>query len=158
MANWYQAINTSKRFRLGTVKKDISGAEFIYGAGVASLAAGDWVVFNAGTYVPVRMLDTGPSTGQVAISASANTSATNFSWYMIQGATSLVPGLAGAVNIATGSTDKAPIAQSSTAGRSLGTGVVATKTVVGAFAVGVSAANVGNALLVYPIVAGGSLA
>lgn len=153
---WYQAINATKRYRLGTQKTSIDGSIWVYGKGVASLAVGDWVLFNAGTYTPVRMTDT-PLTGQVAVSGSANTSATNFSWYMIYGATTLTA-LAGLVNIATGSTDKAPIAQSSTAGRALGTGVVATKTVVGAFAVGISAANVGDALLVYPTTAGGSLA
>lgn len=157
MAQWYQAVHATKRFRLGTIKKDITGAQFLYGSGVASLAVGDWVLFNAGAYAPVRMTDT-PLTGQVGISAAANTSTTNFSWYMIWGATAQVPGLAGVVNIATTSTDKAPIAQSSTAGRALGTGVVATKTVVGAFAVGVSAANAGNALLMFPCTAGGSLA
>lgn len=156
MAQWYQAVHATKRFRVGTKKKDISGAEFVYAQGVASLAVGDWVLFN-GSYVPVRMVDT-PLTGQAAISAAANTSTTNYSWYMVYGATALVTGLAAAVNIATGSTDKAPIAQSSTAGRALGTGVVATKTLVGAHAVGVSASNLGNALLNYPSAAGGSLA
>lgn len=154
---WYQAVHATKRYRLGSEKTDVSGAKFIYGKGVTSLAAGDWVVFNDGTFTPVRMVDT-PLTGRVAIAGAANILSTTFSWYMVSGATSLVTGLAGAVNIATTSTDKAAIAQSSTAGRALGTGVVATKTVVGAWAVGVSAANLGNALLHYPSCAGGSLA
>lgn len=153
---WYQAVHASKRYRLGTIKTAIDGSQWLYGKGVASLAAGDWVLFNAGTYAPVRMTDT-PLTGQVAISGAANILATTFSWYMIYGATTLTA-LSGLVNIATTSTDKAPIAQSSTAGRALGTGVVATKTVVGAFAIGVSAANLGDALLIYPTTAGGSLA
>lgn len=153
---WYQSINATKRYRLGTIKTSIDGSQWLYGKGVASLAVGDWVLFNDATYTPVRMTDT-PLTGQVAIAGAANTAATTFSWYMIYGATTN-NALSGLVNIATGSTDKVPIAQSSTAGRALGTGVVATKTVVGAFAVGVSAANVGNALLIYPTTAGGSLA
>lgn len=156
MAQWYQAVHATKRFRIGTEKKDITGAVFIYAAGVASLAVGDWVTFN-GSYVPVRLVDT-PLTGLVAISAAANTSTTNFSWYMRKGNTALVPGLAGLVAITTTSTDKAAMSQSSTAGRATGGGVVATKTIVGALAVGVSAANLGNALIEYPYCAGGSLA
>ena len=156
-AQWYQAVNLTKRFRLGTEKTDVAGNRYIYGKGVASLAVGDWVLFNDGLFAPVRMTDT-PLTGIVGVSLAANTSATNYSWYWVKGASTLIPALSGAVNIATGSTDKAPIAQSSTAGRALGSGVVATKTVVGAFAVGVSAANLGNAILDYPTTAGGSLA
>lgn len=152
---WYQAIHASKRFRVGTEKRDISGATFVYAQGVASLVAGDWVTFN-GSWVPVRLVDT-PLTGLVGIAASANTSTTNYSWYMVAGATAQTA-LAGLVNITTTSTDKAAMSQSSTAGRATGGGVVATKTIVGALAVGVSAANLGNALLNRPYCAGGSLA
>lgn len=152
---WYQAVNTTKRFRVGTEKKDISGAVFVYAQGVASLAVGDWVTFN-GSFVPVRLVDT-PLTGLVGISAAANTSTTAFSWYMISGATALTA-LAGLVAVTTGSTDKAAMSQSSTAGRATGGGVVATKTIVGALTVGVSASNLGNALLNRPYCAGGSLA
>lgn len=154
-SQWYQAIHATKRFRVGTEKKDISGAVFVYAQGVASLAVGDWVTFN-GKYIPVRLVDT-PLTGLVAISASANTSTTNFSWYMISGETELT-NLSGLVNITTTSTDKAAMSQSSTPGRATGGGVVATKTIVGALAVGVSAANLGNALISRPYVAAGSLA
>lgn len=155
MAAWYQAIHATKRFRVGTEKKDIGGATFVYAQGVASLVAGDWVTFN-GTYVPVRLVDT-PLTGVVGVSASANTSTTNYSWYMVMGA-SAQTALAGLVNVTTGSTDKAAMSQSSTTGRATGGGVVATKTIVGALAVGVSAANLGNVLLNRPYCAGGSLA
>lgn len=152
---WYQAIHTSKRYRVGTEKKDVSGAVFVYAPGVASLAVGDWVTFN-GKYIPVRLVDT-PLTGLVGISASANTATTSFSWYMISGETELTA-LSGLVALTTGSTDKAAVSQSSTAGRATGGGVVATKTIVGALAVGVSAANVGNVLISRPYCAGGSLA
>lgn len=166
---WYQAVHTSKpRFRVGTIKKDITGCEFIYGTGVTANALGKWVTFTDGTYTPV--LTTNASlTGDVAISMSANLSSVtnqlstpstvNWSWYMIKGSSKLIPNLTGLVQIDTGSTDKASIATSSgTTGRVTGGGVVATKTVVGAYAIGVSAANLGDALLAYPVVAGGSLA
>lgn len=154
---WYQAVHTTKRFRLGTEKSDIAGNRFVYGKGVSSLALGDWVTFNDGTFTPIRLVDT-PLTGRIAISLSANTSATNYSWYMVYGATAQVVNLAGLVNITTTSTDKAAMSQSSSAGRATGGGVVATKTIVGAWAVGISAANLGNAFISYPLCAGGSLA
>lgn len=153
---WYSAVHATKRFRPGTEKKDISGAVFVYAQGVASNAVGAWVTFN-GKYIPALLVDT-PLTGLVAISAAANTSTTNFSWYMISGETELVSGLSGLVAITTTSTDKAAMSQSSTPGRATGGGVVATKTIVGALAVGVSAANLGNALISRPYVAAGSLA
>lgn len=152
---WYQAVHATKRFRVGTEKKSIDGSVWVYAQGVAANTVGAWVTFN-GKYVPVLLVDT-PLTGLVAISASANTSTTNFSWYMISGETEL-NALSGLVQITTTSTDKAAMSQSSTAGRATGGGVVATKTIVGALAVGVSAANLGNALISRPYVAAGSLA
>lgn len=156
MAAWYQAIHTAKRYRVGTRKKDVAGNEFLYAQGVASLALGDWVTFN-GAWVPVRLVDT-PLTGNVGISLSANTATTSFSWYLVQGTSASVPGLAGLVALTTTSTDKAACSQSATPGRATGGGVVATKTIVGAFAVGVSAANLGNVVINNPTCAGGSLA
>lgn len=152
---WYQAVHATKRFRVGTEKKSIDGSVWVYAPGVAANTVGAWVTFN-GKYVPALLVDT-PLTGLVAISASANTSTTNFSWYMISGETEL-NALSGLVQITTTSTDKAAMSQSSTAGRATGGGVVATKTIVGALAVGVSAANLGNALISRPYVAAGSLA
>lgn len=156
MAQWYQAVHASKRYRLGSEKSDITGAKFVYGKGVASNTVGAFVLFNDGTFTPVLMVST-PLTGSVGISAAANTSATSFSWYMVKGST-VGTALAGLAQIATGSTDKAPLSQGATPGLAVGTGVVATKTITGAFAIGVSAANLGNAFLNYPSTAGGSLA
>jgi hypothetical protein len=155
---WFQAVHAAKRFRLGTEKKDITGARFIYGKGVASNVLGAVVLFADNAYTPVLVTNASLS-GLIAISASANTSATNFSWYMVYGDTLNVPALKGLVGIDTGSTDKASCSTSSgTAGRVVGGGVVATKTIVGMYAQGVSASNLGDALLNYPMVAGGSLA
>jgi hypothetical protein len=152
---WYQAVHASKRFRPGTLKKDISGAQFVYAQGVASNVVGAWVTFN-GKYIPALLVDT-PLTGLVGISCAANILTTTFSWYMVYGETELTA-LNGLVQITTTSTDKAAMSQSSTAGRATGGGVVATKTIVGALAVGVSAANLGNCLLCFPYCAAGSLA
>lgn len=80
---WYQAINTSKRFRLGTQKKDITGNVYVYLKGVASTIAGSVVTYDLSTGVTALIV--ADASGPVAISASANTSATNYSWYGVQG-------------------------------------------------------------------------
>lgn len=158
MAQWFQAVHASKRFRLGTEKKDITGAVFVYGKGVASNVAGAVVLFADSAYTPVLVTNASLS-GLIGISAAANILATTFSWYLVKGNTKNVPALTGLVGIDTGSTDKASCATSSaTAGRVTGGGVVATKTIVGFYAQGVSASNLGDALVDFPRVAGGSLA
>lgn len=154
---WYEAVHATKRFRLGTEKKSIDGARFIYGKGVASNVLGAVVVFQDSAFTPVLVTNATLS-GLIGISLSANTSATNFSWYMVFGDTKNVVNLAANVGMDTGSTDKLSCSTSSgTAGRVVGGGVVATKTIVGFYAQGISASNLGDALLQYPTVAGGSL-
>lgn len=155
---WYQAVHATKRYRLGTVKTDYAGNSFLYGKGVASNVLGAVVTFKDSTYIPI--LTTNASlTGIVGVSLSANILATTFSWYLVKGNSKNVVNLAGLVGIDTGSTDGASCSTSSaTAGRIVGGGVVATKTIVGCFAQGVSASNLGDVLVENPIVAGGSLA
>jgi hypothetical protein len=154
MAQWYQTINATKRFRLGTTKKSIDGSIFLYGKGVASNAVGAWCSFQDNTFTPV--LTTGVITGFVGISCSANTSATNFSWYMIYGATQN-NALAGLVSLSTdASGDKKPIYQQASAGVGTTATAAATKTIFGAFAVGNPASNLGNAILNYPFTEGTS--
>lgn len=76
------AIHTSKKFRLGTKKTDVDGNVFVYGKGVASLAAGSWVTLDE-NFAPTLLAAN--AVGPVAISMSANTSATNYSWFQIYG-------------------------------------------------------------------------
>jgi hypothetical protein len=159
MAQWYQAIHvpgsqtgapSAKRFRLGTVKRDITGCEFIYAKGVASLAVGDWVIFKDETFVPVRLVNT-PLSGKVGISLSANTSASNFSWYLIKGGSKQISALSGLVNLATdASGDTKLVYQSSSTGRGTTATAAAGKAIFGAIAVGNPAANVGDVLLDEP--------
>lgn len=165
---WYQAVHTSKpRFRVGTRKKDITGAEFVYGQGVSSNAVGAFVVFNDQTYTPVLITNT-PLTGEVAISLSTNSNSVtnnlspattvNWSWYMIYGSTKQIPALKGLASIATSSVDKTALsANSGTAGQVAGDAAHAGKMITGAWAQGISASNLGDALLNYPSIAGVSL-
>lgn len=155
---WYESIHTAKRYRLGSEKQSMDGSRFIYGKGVSSNALGKVVVFNDETFTPVLITNT-PLTGMVAISLSANTSATNYSWYMVYGSTKNLPNLSGQVSIATSSVDKTALsANDGTAGRVQGDAVHAGKMISGAWAIGVSASNLGDAFLNYPSIAGVSLA
>lgn len=163
---WYQAVHTSKpRFRVGTRKRSIEGCEFVYGTGVSSNALGAVVVFNDQTYTPV-LITNAPLTGEVGISMSANTNATvnaagasvNWSWYMVYGSSKQIPALKGQVSIATSSVDKTALsANSGTAGQVSGDAAHAGKMISGAWAQGISASNLGDALLNYPSIAGVSL-
>lgn len=75
-------IDSTKRYRLLTRKKDVKGNEFVYLKGVASCAIGSVVTFDE-TGAPALSV-TGAS-GPVAISMAANTSTTNYSWYQVFG-------------------------------------------------------------------------
>lgn len=82
MAAFSDAVHLTKRFRLLTTKKDISGNTFIYLKGLAATAVGDWVVYDE-LGVTTRLITT--SFGPAAISQAANILATTFSWYLIDG-------------------------------------------------------------------------
>lgn len=91
MAAPFDQIHTTKRFALGTRKRSADNKEYIYLAGVASNAAGAWVNINppaggstvTAQFTPVLAVADGQ--GALAVSQSANTSATNYSWYQIYG-------------------------------------------------------------------------
>jgi hypothetical protein len=78
MAQWYEAIHASKRYRLLEEKRDVKGNVYVYLKGVSSLAAGSWVTFDEGG---VTTLLAANAVGPVAISMSANTDSTKFSWF-----------------------------------------------------------------------------
>jgi hypothetical protein len=136
---WYQSINASKRFRLGTKKKDISDNVYIYMKGVASLAAGDFVQYDE-NFAPTRLLNSSASAGPAAVSMAANTSATNYSWFQIYGNGSALAG-------GTVAADK-QLQATGTAGQVDDT-TVAGDTIIGAFSMGADAAGAGSALAVW---------
>ena len=57
--------------------------EFIYLKGVASTIVGSWVTYNADDWTTALIVPN--AIGPVAVSMSANTAATSFGWYQIQG-------------------------------------------------------------------------
>ena len=64
----------------------LGGGEFIYLAGVASLAVGDLVTYNPTTGVTALSPVTANLGEPVAVALNANTSASNYSWFQIEGA------------------------------------------------------------------------
>lgn len=140
------AVDTTQRNELGTCVQDKAGAEYIYLAGVGSLAAGDWVLYNSTTatdsFLTTRLINT-PLAGFVACAMAAVTATTSFGWFQIRGKVT-------GANIATdAAADGKVIAESGTAGRAA-TGAVTTKNIFGAVCIGASAANVGAAFICYP--------
>ncbi len=85
--SWFNAteLNLTKRFRLGTMKKDYNNNLYVYLAGVASNVAGAWVSYNSVAAATAPVLVVAGVTGPLAISMVANTSATNYSWYQVFG-------------------------------------------------------------------------
>lgn len=141
---FYQSIHATKRFRLLTEKKDNAGNTYIYLKGVGSLAAGDFVSFD-GTGASTRTGAT--STGPIVCAMSANTTSTNFSWFLIDGK-------AASANVATHSSGAGKaLFVNGTASR-LTTVPLTEGTVYGAFSDGNSTSNVGPVLLKRPVAPG----
>ena len=75
-------VHTVKRFRLGTVKMDAAGKEYMYVQGVASGAQYDWVTIDE-DFVTIRAVADGQ--GQVGIFQSDLDATTDFGWMAISG-------------------------------------------------------------------------
>lgn len=74
--------STTKKFRLGTVKKDVAGNEYMYVQGVASGALYDWVTIDE-DFVTTRAVAN--AQGQLGILQSAIDATTDFGWAAISG-------------------------------------------------------------------------
>jgi hypothetical protein len=81
---WYTDVHTSKKFRLGTIKQSVNGNRYMYAAGVSSLAQYD-AVFIDEAGVVTRAITGQSLVGRVGVAQVANTSATNYSWYLVSG-------------------------------------------------------------------------
>jgi len=82
---FYSKIDTAKKNRLGTQRKDYANNTYVYLKGVASTAVGDAVVYDPTTFASARLSTSTAVAQPVAIAMVANTSATNYSWYQIYG-------------------------------------------------------------------------
>jgi hypothetical protein len=81
---WYTDVHTSKHFPLGTIKQAVSGNRYIYGKGVASLAANDGVMIDE-VGVTTRAVTGASLVGRFCVAQAANTSTSNYSWYLASG-------------------------------------------------------------------------
>lgn len=79
---FYDDVHTTKRFRLGTRKSDVAGGEYIYLKGVASNAAGKFVVYDEDFTTTLLTAD---EVGPVAVSMAAFDATTEFGWGQIYG-------------------------------------------------------------------------
>jgi len=75
-------VHTTQLNTLGAVREFDTGFH-IYLSGLTSTAAGEWVVFDAGTFTTTRLATT--SKGSCAIATAAVDAATKWGWYGIVG-------------------------------------------------------------------------
>ncbi len=143
-------VDTTKRNPLGTRFIDDNANEYIYMQGIASLAAGDWCLYNAATasspYIVARLLTTSVN-GPVAV-AMAAVLASQFGWFQVWGLTPTFTAVT-----TDGSADGKLLSQGATVGR-LVTGSVTTKNIINAVAVGAAASNTGTVFITYPYALG----
>ena len=136
---WYSEVDSSKKWRLGTRKRDVAGNEYIYLAGVASLVAEDFVVFDE-SYATTRAI--ADEVGPVAVAMAAVDASTEYGWFGIYG---VFTG-----DTATVAADKA-LYLTATAGR-LDDADVAGDSVHGAFSMAADSSNSCSVFLNYPFV------
>ena len=131
-------VDTVQRNVLGIEVEDESGGLYCYLQGVASQAAGDWVIYNSTTYLTVRLV-TAIAAGPVAVAMSAVLLG-QFGWYQIGGQVLVA-------NIATVAfTAGVALYASAVAGRATSTPAAGTA-IFGAALTAASVANVGSAFM-----------
>ncbi len=141
-------VDTAQRNPLGLRQFDDIGNEYVYLPGVASLAAGDFVIYgNNLTFVPARLLNDagGQGAGAVALAMAAILAA-NWGWFQIYGVSQANAAVATTASVGV------QLYRSSTAGRASAS-AVAKDCVYGALTAAASVANVGQVFLTYPKVA-----
>src|SRR6267142_6242886 len=136
-------VDTSLRNPLGAELVDDNGNVYVYLTGVASTAAGDWVLYNASSatspWLTARLLTTTVN-GPVAVAMAAILAA-QFGWYQVFG---LTPTFTAITSDA--AADGKVLSQGATVGR-LVTGSVTQKNIFGAVAIGAAASNTGTAFI-----------
>jgi len=140
------ANGLGQRNPVGTQSFDDSGNVFIYLAGVASLAVGDFVLFGqGGLFTAVRMLNDGNSggAGSVALAMAAAVAST-WGWFQIYGANAVA-------NVTTAATVNSALYRTATTSRA-STSAVAKDCLYGAIATAAGTGNVAPVWLNYPFV------
>lgn len=79
---FYDNVDATQKFRLGTKVKDIQNNEYIYLKGVASVVAGTWVTFDEAHVTTRAVAD---AQGRVAVAKAAVDATTEFGWFQIYG-------------------------------------------------------------------------
>lgn len=82
MAAFYTQVHSTKKFRLGTEKKDVAGNVWKYLAGATSLVAYDAVTFDE---LGVTTLLAANAKGPVAFAGATVDSATKYGWFGVEG-------------------------------------------------------------------------
>ena len=82
MAAWYDSVDASKKYRVGTRKRGRNGNEYVYLAGVSSCVDGSWVTIAASWTAVLAVAD---AQGMVAIANAAVDAATEYGWFTIWG-------------------------------------------------------------------------
>lgn len=80
---WYDNVDASLKWRLGSRKRDVDGREYVYCKGVSSLAANEWVSIDE-DYALGR-LTTSSNYGPVGIAQAAADATTEYCWVGIYG-------------------------------------------------------------------------
>jgi hypothetical protein len=82
MAAWYENVDSTKKYRLGTRKRHFNNNEYVYLKGVTSTAQYSVVTYDD---VGATALITANAVGDVAIAQGAVDATTKYGWYLIYG-------------------------------------------------------------------------
>lgn len=139
---FYDEVHATKKYRLGTRKRDVAGNEYIYLKGAASVAVGSWVSFDE--LYATTLVDTDVAASviaPVAVAKAAVDATTEYGWFLIYGS-----GSASAATVA----DNAKVFATATAAQCDDTGT-AGQQVIGAMWRSTDASGLATVQLNYPI-------
>lgn len=82
MAQWYDDVHATQKYRLGVRLKSKAGNEYVYLKGVTSCTDAAWVSIAAGWTAVLAVADT---QGMIAIANAAVDAATKYGWFTVWG-------------------------------------------------------------------------
>lgn len=82
MALWYNSVDATQKYRLGTRKRGLNNNEYVYLKGVTSCADGSWVTIGASWAPALAVAD---AQGMVAVANAAVDATTKFGWFTVWG-------------------------------------------------------------------------